>query len=290
VVREKVGRTPASDVPIVHADRSGRLPLSFSQQRLWFLTQLDEQASHAYHIHGGVRLKGDLNRAALRRALDRIVWRHEALRTRFVSEQGIPVQVIDEVGCGFALMEEDLSSSSRAAIISSLADAIEGIAPQGAADGLQLARATGKQPEQALAAIAQEEASRGFSLSHGPLIRGRLLRISDAEHVLLVTMHHIVSDGWSLSVFIEELSRLYTAYSQGEADPLSPLQLQYADYAHWQRQWLSEERRQEQLQYWREQLRGAPQLLELPTDHPRPAVQQYAGASVPVVLDESLTL
>ncbi|MBO4228627.1 condensation domain-containing protein, partial [Bradyrhizobium neotropicale] len=128
-----------------------------------------------------------------------------------------------------------------------------------------------------------------FDLARGPLIRGRLIRISDEEQVLLLTQHHIVSDGWSLGVLARELSRLYRAFVAGEDDPLPPLAIQYPDYAAWQRRWLSGERLQSQGQYWRTNLSGAPARLALPTDRPRPAQQSFAGASVAVVIDAELT-
>ena len=124
---------------------------------------------------------------------------------------------------------------------------------------------------------------------HGPLIRGRLIRLAEDEHALLITMHHIVSDGWSMGVLINELSALYGAFLRGEADPLPELEIQYADYAVWQRQWIEGEILQQQAAYWKTALAGAPALLELPADHPRPAQQDYAGAFAELVLDEQLT-
>ena len=241
------------------ADRSGSLPLSFAQQRLWFLAQLDERAGAAYHIPGGVRLRGVLDRAALEGALARIVERHEALRTVFEQVDGEAVQVIGPAHGSLHLIEQDLSQVAAS------------------------------EREAALAELAGAEASAPFDLQTGPLIRARLIGLSAEEHVLLVTMHHIVSDGWSMGVLIDEFSRLYTAFSQGEADPLPALAVQYADYALWQRQWLSGAVLQGQLEYWREHLEGAPTVLELPTDHARPAVQDFRGASVGFHLDEELT-
>ena len=130
---------------------------------------------------------------------------------------------------------------------------------------------------------------RRFDLEQGPLIRGRLIRLAEEEHVLLITMHHIVSDGWSMGVLVNELSALYGAFLRGEADPLPELEMQYADYAVWQRQWIEGEILQRQAAYWKTALAGAPALLELPADHPRPAQQDYAGAFVGIGLDEQLT-
>jgi hypothetical protein len=144
-------------------------------------------------------------------------------------------------------------------------------------------------PEAELERLAAEEAAAPFDLTHGPLVRGRLIRLAANDHVLLVTMHHIVSDGWSMGVLVNEFSALYTAFSQGRTDPLPPLPIQYADYAAWQRHWIASERLQRQLDFWRDHLSGAPTLLELPTDRPRPTVQDYAGASVGFELDAELT-
>jgi len=232
------------------------LPLSFAQQRLWFLAQF-EGASSAYHIAGGIKLSGDLNREALIRALDRIVARHEALRTCFALLEGEPVQRIAPEDIGFALEEQDL---------------------RGDADG-----------EAALQRLAAVEATSPFDLERGPLIRGRLLRVAEAEHVLLVTMHHIVSDGWSIGVLTGELSALYEAFARGAGDPLPPLPVQYVDYAACQRSWLEGGTGEQQARYWKEALAGAPVLLELPTDHARLAQQDYAGATAGVRLDAELT-
>jgi amino acid adenylation domain-containing protein len=236
-------------------DKRSGLPLSFAQQRLWFLTQF-EGASEAYHIAGGLRLTGDMDRSALRRALDQIVARHEALRTTFTQIDGQPIQIIGSVEKGFHLQEHDLSQSGDA--------------------------------EGELARLAQMEAMEPFDLEQGPLIRGRLVRIGEEEHTLLVTMHHIVSDGWSMGILINELSELYRAYRAGEEGHLPELAIQYADYAVWQQQWLSGEVLQRQAEYWKRTLAGAPMLLELPTDRMRPAQQDYAGDVVGIKLDEGL--
>jgi acyl carrier protein len=237
-----------STLPLITSSvRDGAIPLSFAQQRLWFLAQL-EGGSAAYHMAGGLRLQGVLDRGALMRALDRIVARHEALRTTFVALDGEAVQRIAGADIGFALVEHDL---------------------RGAGDG-----------KAELGRLAAEEASAPFDLERGPLIRGRLVRLAEDDHALLVTMHHIVSDGWSMGVLTRELSELYAAFVRGEEDPLAPLAVQYADYAVWQRRWLSGEVLQRQAEYWKTTLEGAPALLTLPTDHNRPAQSDYAGASV----------
>ena len=252
-----IANASVSSLPAIKAAaRDGAAPLSFAQQRLWFLAQF-EGMSAAYHIPGGLRLKGALDRRVLIRALDRIVARHEALRTTFVVIDGDAAQRIAAADIGFALAEHDLC---------------------GVADG-----------EAELRRLAAEEAAAPFDLEQGPLIRGRLVRLAEDEHALLVTMHHIVSDGWSMGVLTRELSALYAAFVQGRQDPLAPLAVQYADYAVWQRRWLAGEVLQRQAGYWKAALAGAPSLLTLPTDHVRPAQQDYAGAAVGVRLEPKLT-
>src|SRR5689334_16055265 len=215
-------------------------------------------ASAPYHIPFGLHLKGDLNRTALGRALDRIVVRHEVLRTTFALHDGEPVQEIGAVDASsFRLLEHDLRGHNEV--------------------------------EAELAVLRELEAEASFDLAAGPLIRGRLIRLAEDEHVLLVTMHHIVSDGWSMGVLVGELNALYRAFLGGGVDPLPELEIQYADYAVWQRQWMEGEILQQQAAYWKTTLAGVPALLELPTDRVRPVEQSYAGATLPVVLDEKLT-
>ncbi len=248
---------PAAETPIPAADRSQALPLSWSQQRLWFLDRMDPAASAAYHIPARLILRGGLDVDALRAALTRIVARHEVLRTRFDEQDGQPVQQI-EAAAEFALAVRDLSAMP------------------------------GHEQASAVERHSLDEASAPFDLAQGPLIRGQLLRLAEQEHVLLLTQHHIVSDGWSIGVLINEVRTLYTAFSQGLADPLPPLALQYADYAQWQRGWLQGERLERQLAFWRGHLGGAPALLELPLDRPRPPQQSYAGATLPLRLPAAL--
>jgi amino acid adenylation domain-containing protein len=238
------------------AGLAGAPPLSFAQQRLWFLAQIDG-VSEAYHIPLNVRLKGELHKHALRRALDRLVARHEALRTTFVVADGQAVQRIAPPSLGFALEEHDLAGE--------------------------------RDPEGALQKLVAEENAGAFDLQRGPLARGRLIRLGDREHALLMTLHHIVSDGWSTSVLNRELSVLYAAFSGGRADPLPDLAIQYADYAVWQRRWLSEAMRREQADYWRRTLAGAPAVLNLPLDRPRRSKQDYAGAALRLEFHERLT-
>ncbi|MDU9030247.1 non-ribosomal peptide synthase/polyketide synthase [Pseudomonas mediterranea] len=245
------GHLGAAPIPAVA--RQAPLPLSFAQQRLWFIAHLDAQASAAYHMAGGLRLRGELHEPALRAALSRIVERHEALRTRFVTEGGEPCQVIDSPA-DFLLRSVDLRG----------------------------------QPVTAFQAHCVEAAEAPFDLARGPLIRGCLLRLADQEHVLLVTLHHIVGDAWSLGVLTRELSELYRAFIQDRADPLPPLAIQYADYALWQRSPRQVQRVSEQLDYWRAQLADAPALLQLTLDRPRPAQQDFTGASLDVSMEAAL--
>ncbi|HEX9936859.1 MAG TPA: amino acid adenylation domain-containing protein [Longimicrobium sp.] len=259
--------------PIERAPRNERLPLSFAQQRLWFLEQLEALGS-AYHIHQALRLRGELDRAALVRALDGVVARHEALRTVFTQVNGIPEQRIAPADAGgFHLVEHDLGGSL----------------PLSATTERGEARGEGPGAEAELDRIMAEEARAPFDLERGPLIRGRLVRMTADDHVLLLTMHHIVSDGWSLGVLTREISALYAAHREGREAELPGLPVQYADYAAWQRRWVSGEALREQADYWKNALMGAPELLELPTDRPRPAQMDRGGAWLGVELDEELT-
>ncbi|WP_038436646.1 non-ribosomal peptide synthetase [Pseudomonas brassicacearum] len=244
---------------MISVDREGPLALSFAQQRLWFLDQLDPTASVAYHIPASLLLRGTLDQAALKAALDRLVARHESLRTTFRREGEHPVQIIAPADCGFSLLEHDLRHLSR------------------------------DQAEQQAARLTEDEAVQPFDLLHGPLIRGNLLCLAEDEHILLITQHHIISDGWSIGILVKEFAALYQAFSTQQADPLPPLPLQYADYAAWQRQHLNGERLAQQVEFWRSHLAGAPALLSLPTDRPRPAVQSYRGETLKFALPAALS-
>ncbi|CAJ3900241.1 syringomycin synthetase [Burkholderia pseudomallei] len=241
--------------PIPLAPRDGRIALSLAQQRLWFLTQL-EGVSEAYHMSGAVRLDGPLNREVLQRALNRIVMRHEALRTCFVREEGEPIQVIQP--------HADLTVSYH-----DLREA--------------------EQSEQRAKNLSQAHASAPFDLSRDLPVRVLLLQLADEAHVVQVVMHHIASDGWSVGVLLQELSALYGSFIAEQGDPLAPLPLQYADYAAWQRRWLASGQLEKQGAFWQTNLSGAPTLLELPTDRPRPPKQSHAGASVEVKLGAALS-
>jgi amino acid adenylation domain-containing protein len=237
----------AAAPPLVAAPRDGAaLPLSFPQQRLWFLDQL-EPGSFAYNLAGALRLAGPLDAAALRQVLGEIVRRHESLRTTFAGGDGEPVQVV-AAPAPFPLPVVDLA-------------------------GLPAARR-----EAEAARLAAAEARRPFDLQRGPLLRMSLLRLAAWEHALVTAMHHIVSDGWSLGVFSRELGALYRAFAAGEPSPLPELPIQYADFALWQRRWLSGPPLAAQLAWWTQQLGGAPAVLELPLDRPRPPVRSYLGA------------
>ena len=239
---------------------SGRteFPLSFAQERLWFLDQMQQGHSATYNIGTAVRLRGALHVEALRRSLEEILRRHSSLRTSFKLVDGEPVQVIAPAQ-PFDLHLIDLSEL------------------------------TVQQREAEAVKLANEEAQLPFDLAHGPLLRARLVRLGEVEHILLVTMHHIVSDGWSMGVLVREVETLYTAFANGLPSPLAELPVQYADYAQWQREWLSGEVLAEQLNYWKRQLQGAPPVLELPTDRPRPAVQSFKGATEPLAISAELS-
>ncbi|MCP2012453.1 condensation domain-containing protein, partial [Duganella violaceipulchra] len=242
---------------IVPADRSVSPPLSFAQQRLWFLDQL-ESGSAFYNISAAVRLVGNLDIVAFSRSLNDIVRRHEVLRTTFALIDSTPVQIITPT-LELILPVSDLSDLPHA------------------------------EREACAQWLAQDEAQTPFDLVSGPLIRARLLGLSETEHIALLTLHHIVSDGWSMGVMVRELAALYAAYVQDQPSPLPEPAIQYADFAYWQRQWLSGNVLQQQLGYWIEQLNGASSLLELPTDRPRPSVQSYRGAMLPFTVPATLT-
>ncbi|RJS13574.1 non-ribosomal peptide synthetase, partial [Corallococcus sp. H22C18031201] len=243
--------------PLVPVPRAETMPLSFAQQRLWLLDQL-EPGSASYNLPAGLRLRGTLDVEALRRAFEALVVRHEALRTTFTEQGGQPAQRI-HAARAWPLPITDLSSVPA------------------------------EQREAQARAMVASEARRPFDLTHGPLLRTSLVRLDTQEHLLLVTMHHIVSDGWSMGVLVQELASLYAAFSTGIEPRLAPLPVQYADFASWQRQWLQGEALEAQLGYWRQQLSGAPPALELPTDKARPPVQSHRGGDVSLTFSSELT-
>ena len=248
---------PIAAGAIPKARPEGDIPLSFAQQRLWFLDQFDG-AGAAYHLPAALRLRGPLDIRALKASLEKIVRRHEILRTTFPIRNGRPVQAIAPclpVSLGLA----DLSDL----------------------------------PEQAQAVSVERQLDQAigqpFDLAAGPLFRVKLLRLAAEEHVIILVMHHIVTDGWSLGVLIEELSAGYDACSRG-ADPARPdLPIQYADFTCWQREWLSGERLHAQIEFWKAKLAGAPPRLELPTDRPLAPTLTYAGATIDFAIEPELT-
>ncbi|WP_253910536.1 non-ribosomal peptide synthetase, partial [Pyxidicoccus fallax] len=244
---------PRADALIPRIPRTDSLPLSFAQQRLWFLDQY-QPGTALYNIPSAMRLEGRLDVAALGRAFAELMRRHEALHTTFQAREGNPIQVLAPESVATTLEVDDLGHLP---------------AEQREAEALRLAR---------------EEACRPFDLSRGPLLRARLVRLSDTEHLLLVTMHHIVSDGWSIGVLIREVVTLYQAFVAGRPSPLPELPIQYADYAVWQREWLKGPVLEEQLAWWKGQLEGAPPALELLTDRPRTTDTSNPGASYRVQL------
>ncbi|MBI2230714.1 MAG: amino acid adenylation domain-containing protein, partial [Deltaproteobacteria bacterium] len=242
--------------PIHSVSRTKDLPLSFSQQRLWFLDQY-EPGSSVYNIPSAIRLTGALDVSALEQSLQEIVNRHEALRTTFSMVGGEAVQVIAP-SLKLALPVVDLSETPEA------------------------------EREEQARRLAQEEARRSFDLSRGPLFRTRLLQVGEDDHVLLMTLHHIVSDGWSMGVMHHELAVLYQAFSNSQPSALPDLPIQYADYAVWQREWLKGEELERQISYWKKQLEGI-SPLQLPTDRPRPPLQTHRGAWQSLSLSQELT-
>lgn len=226
------------------ADRS-QIPLSLAQQRLWFLYQMEPQSS-AYNIPLALQLTGLVNVTALKQSITEIVRRHEVLRTNFWVIEDIPFQVIEPT-VTIPLTIIDLQTLSEV------------------------------EREQEYLRLAAIEASCCFNLTENPLLRTTLVHLGCDTQVLLVTMHHIIADGWSLEVFTQELASLYSAFIQGQSSSLPELSLQYGDFAAWQRQWSQTEAFSTQLAYWQHQLAALPALLELPTDHPRPAIQTFSG-------------
>jgi len=253
------GRPVVPQPPLRPVLRDQPLPLSFAQQRLWFLHQMEPE-SPFYNIPAGVRLTGALDVDALRRALGEIVHRHESLRTTFAATADGSVQVVHPQGDrgqgtgdgehgGFHLPVYDLRAD-----------------PDAEAEARRIARM---------------EAETPFDLTRDLLLRAVLVRVAEDEHLLVLNLHHVAGDGWSVGVLFRELAALYAAFRAGEPSPLPDLPVQYADFAVWQREWLREEVLEAQLAYWRGRLAGAPAVLELPTDRPRPATQSYRGAVVP---------
>jgi amino acid adenylation domain-containing protein/non-ribosomal peptide synthase protein (TIGR01720 family) len=234
---------------LVAVRRDQPLPLSYAQERQWFLWQLDPHSA-AYHISHALRLKGTLDLAALQRSFDALLARHESLRTHVRQDIGGAVQVIEALG----RIEIEQVDTDETALKARVADTV----------------------------------ARPFDLLRGPLLRVQLLRLAADEHLLVLVQHHIVSDGWSMQLMVEELVQLYAAFSQGQALQLPALPIQYADYAVWQRHWMDAGEKARQLAYWREQLGGVQPVLELPFDYPRPAQQSHRGARLGLELPTPL--
>jgi amino acid adenylation domain-containing protein/non-ribosomal peptide synthase protein (TIGR01720 family) len=257
---EQLQKQKRAEAPIHAAiPRASRAPglfrLSFAQQRLWFLTQYEPE-SPEYNIPQGFRIEGPLSPELLRRTLEAIVARHEALRTTFTAVDGVPMQIIAP-----RLLVELPTTDLREQF-------------------------PGSEVERGAAArrIAYEDARRPFDLANGPLFRALLFRTGEEEHLFFLNVHHVVYDGWSRGILLAELAALYEAIAEGRPSPLPELAVQYLDFALWQRDWLSGEVLERQLAYWRGRLKGAPPL-DLATDRPRPALRTYSGASEPVYLD-----
>ncbi|BAT56666.1 amino acid adenylation domain-containing protein (plasmid) [Nostoc sp. NIES-3756] len=235
---------------IYPVDRSYNVPLALAQEPLWFLDQLAPN-NPFYNVPQAFRLHGYINITALKLSFQEIINRHEILRTTFTTVDGKPVQVIHP------------SPDFQLSVDVEKADSVW--------------------------ELVIKEARRPFDLTRDLLIRANLFRLSETEHILLINLHHIVCDGWSFSIFLQELGTLYTAFASGQISPLPNLPIQYADFAVWHRQWLEGEIREQQLAYWQQQLKGLPPILPLPTDYPRPAVSSYQGARHFLNLSESLT-
>ncbi len=248
---------PADPVPIQTIARDGNLPLSFSQLRLWFLQELDPMTS-AYNLRVLSRIKGFLDLKALEKCFNEIVARHESLRTTFMSSDGEPYQVVSDY-CPFPLQVLDMRDVPEASREEK---------------AIQLAAAEGERP---------------FDLTNGPLMRITLIKLADDEHMLLVVMHHIISDGWSFRVLLKELTVLYDAFTRGLPPKLPELLVQYPDYAHWQRQYMDGKVLEDHLSYWKKQLSNSPAVLNLPTDRPRPSAMTYSGAHKTIRLSKRLS-
>ena len=255
IASARSGSQGREELPIVPVPREGRLPLSFAQRRLWFLDQL-EPGSAAYVVPTAVRLAGRVDEGALERSVSELVRRHESLRTTFPTDLGEPIQEI-AAPIAVKLPILDLSEIPRAA--------------------------------SAARSIARAEAEQPFDLERGPLWRVRLLRLDEDDHVFLFTTHHIVSDAWSKGVLLSEIGALYQAFASGRPSPLPELPVQYADFVHWQRAWLQGQVLERQIAHWRDHLAGAPPVLALPTDLPRPPLATLRGAYQALAFSDELS-
>ncbi|MCC5667073.1 amino acid adenylation domain-containing protein [Nostoc sp. CHAB 5784] len=259
VIASSTLNTPLPSPPLAKGREYDRenLPLSFAQQRLWLLAQL-EPDNPSYNVAAALRLSGNLDVAILRQSFTEIVRRHQVLRTSFP-----PVD-----GRGIAVVSFDVNIFIPVIDLSSL---------------------SASQQHQTVEQLARCESQQPFNLEQSPLLRVNLLYLHPDEHVLLLTIHHIITDGWSVDVLAQEIATFYQAFSQGQPSPLPELAIQYADFAAWQRQWLQDNKFDYQLEYWRQQLQEVPKLLELPIDYPRPAVQTFLGRRQSFELSLELT-
>jgi amino acid adenylation domain-containing protein/non-ribosomal peptide synthase protein (TIGR01720 family) len=242
-----------SSIPV--RESTDKILLSFAQQRLWMLAQIEPE-NPSYNVAAALQLTGDVNVDVLTQSLQEIIQRHEVLRTNFVNVDGQGMAVI-ATEINFHIPVVDLSFLSPS------------------------------QQQKLVQELAQEESQQPFNLEISPLLRAKLLYLNTHEYILLLTMHHIITDGWSINVFAQEMASIYQAFSQGQPSPLQPLKIQYADFAVWQRS--QSDKFNYQLEYWRQQLESAPELLELPTDYPRPAIQTFRGQRHSFTISEELT-
>ena len=255
-LKKKAREAAAPLSPIPRRKETGDRPLSFAQQRLWFLNNL-EPGNPFYNVRQAVRLNGPLDVRALKQSLSEVVRRHESLRTTFTAIDGQAIQVVSPAE-PVKLPILDLSELPQA------------------------------EQDNVLKRLSAEEGLRSFDLGSGPLLRIRLLRMGEQEHVVFLTMHHIISDGWSMGLLVKELSVLYRAFAAGQPSPLPELPIQYSDFASWQREWLKDQVFEQQLSYWKKQLAGL-SVLQLPTSRPRPALQSFQGARHTFALSKELS-
>ncbi|MEM6404416.1 MAG: condensation domain-containing protein, partial [Cyanobacteria bacterium P01_D01_bin.116] len=241
-------KSELSQPKIEKIERQDKLPISFAQQRQWFLSQLEPE-SPFYNIPAAIEISGELDILILERCFQEIINRHEVLRTAFLTVEGKPVAQLSSIN-EFKLSIIDLNNSTE--IVQT----------------------------QQVEKIAREEAQQPFQLDKPPLLRVKLLHLNSQNHIILITLHHIIADAWSMGVLIKEIALTYQAYRQKQPSPLLELPIQYADFAAWQKNWFQGELRDNQLNYWLSKLKNVPNLLELPTDYPRPALQTARGGSI----------
>src|SRR3990167_1683538 len=248
------GSKACETIPV--ADRTGMLPLSFSQQRMWFVEQLNDNSAQN-NMPAALRLTGNVRLEVLEQTINTIVERHEILRTRYQVHNGEPVQHIQPHVPQKLLLED-----------------ISGLEPQ--------------EKMKRVDALVAQQAHQRFDLSQDPMLRVRLLKLAEQEFVITFTLHHIASDGWSMQILIDEFAKIYNAFSRNQPNPLLPLDIQYADYACWQRNARSGNLLEQQLNYWRETLAGIPQVHRLPLDRQRGQQQTFSGQRFGQILDATV--